>query len=102
MRGILIAFALLALSGCVSDEEAMMQDHGFCYGIGAKGDTYAQCMMQRQNGRAVEKQARNEAIARFGADLQRQQEQQQMINAMNRPKMTTCNQFGRQINCTTF
>jgi hypothetical protein len=98
MRGILVAFALLALTGCVSDEEAMVQDHGFCHGIGAKGDTYAQCMMQRQNSRAIETQRRRQAYA----DLSRSIQQQQMINQMNRPKMTTCNQFGSQINCTTF
>lgn len=101
MRGILVSLALLALTGCVSDEEAMMQDHGFCHGIGAKGDTYAQCMMQRQNGRAIETQRRRQAYA----DLSRSIQQQQLINQMNQPRITstTCNRMGAgTVHCTTF
>ena len=102
MRGILVALALLGLVGCVSDEEAMVQDHGFCNSIGAKGDTYAQCMMQRKYSRDTDKQNRREAYARFSQSIQQQQQQQQLINQMNRPRNTTCHRFGNQISCNTF
>lgn len=76
----------------------MIQDDGFCTSIGAKGDTYAQCMMQRKYSRDMETQRRRQAYANLSHSIQ----QQQMINQMNRPKMTTCNRFGSQINCTTY
>lgn len=41
------------------------------------------------------------ALSAWAQNQQQIQQQQQMINAVNRPRQTRCNYFGNQLNCTT-
>jgi hypothetical protein len=56
-------------------------------------ETHASEMARRQQ--AVD------ALAQWAYQQQVLQQRQQMVNAMNRPRITTCQYFGATLNCTT-
>jgi hypothetical protein len=105
MKTTIIALGLaLALGGCVSREQLMLQDGNACrgYGYTQGSDAYASCMQTRDIQRD---QARAAALQSFSASMQQlnqNYQQQQMINALNRPLTTHCNSFYGQTNCTTY
>jgi hypothetical protein len=65
-----------------------------CRGFGFKDNTpeMAQCIQNQTN------QSRSNASAK----MDRFARQQQQLNRQNRIRTTNCNQWGRQINCTTY
>lgn len=82
-----------------------------CRMMGAKTqDQMLQCQiqleqsdMQRIDQYQANRQAqRSAAFSNFGNAILADQARQQHIQQMNRPKTTTCNQYGRQVVCNTF
>ena len=62
-------------------------------------------LQQRQAGQmqqAADMQALNQSLQQFNNQLQQQTQQQQMLNAINRPRMATCNGFGYGVSCTSY
>jgi hypothetical protein len=51
--------------------------------------------------RAAAFQAMATSFQQAGAAMQQQAQQQQLINAINRPLTTNCNRFGNSTSCTT-
>lgn len=62
-------------------------------------------LQQRQAGQmqqAADMQALNQSLQQFNNQLQQQTQHQQMLNAINRPRMATCNGFGYGVSCTSY
>ncbi len=104
MKSILVVIPFLALAGCtgVDPATAEAQDRAYCYNLGAQGDKLVDCLMYRDNARRQAGYQRSAAISRVGNAMVQYSQQQQMINAMNRPRMTTCRQAFNTVQCSTF
>jgi hypothetical protein len=62
-------------------------------------------LQQRQAAQmqqAAEMQALNQSLQQFNNQLQQQTQQQQLLNAINRPRTATCNGFGYSVSCTSY
>lgn len=104
MKRVIILAAAIILTGCQTAEQRAAtesQDRAWCQANGSKGNGLSQCMIARENQRFNERQARAAAFARFGAQIQAQQAQQQMIYNQNRPRTTNCYQVSNSVQCTT-
>lgn len=86
---------LILLASCQSLAQQQASDDAYCKSIGATGNMYAQCMMQRD---AMAQQARQDRRARSLAMLSASQQ----IMATPRPTTTTCSRVGQQVVCNTF
>lgn len=98
------ALALLTLlAGCVSSEEQNAQDKAFCEGLGATfGNGLMECVMERAEQRDNARQRRSMALIAAGNNINQMNQQQALINSMNRPVNTTCRRQGVYMNCTTY
>lgn len=76
------------------------------YGFKAGSSQHASCVYQMDQERMTSNRDRRLRFARsmsmMGAGIQAQNNQQQMINAMNRPINTTCSRNGYYTNCTSY
>jgi hypothetical protein len=57
---------------------------------------------QQHQAELAQRRAFGEALAQAGANIQQAQQNQQLINAINRPRTTTCNAFGNTASCTSY
>lgn len=111
-RFLVIAAAIAALSGCVAEQPATGQDlaniHASCrnYGFKAGTDAYTMCIYDMDQRRISANRDRRLRVANSmsmtGAQIQAQNNHQQMINAMNRPVNTRCYRQGLYTNCTSY
>lgn len=97
MRYLIALPALLLLSACQSAAQRQASDDTYCKSIGATGNMYAQCMMQRD---ALAQQDRQARLARSAAMLSASA--QIMSTPQPRPTTTTCRRVGQQVVCNTF
>lgn len=98
MRHLLAVPALLVLlTSCQSSTQRQASDDAYCKSIGATGNMYAQCMMQRDTLAQQDRQAR---LARSAAMLSASA--QIMSTPQPRPTTTTCNRVGSGVVCNTF
>jgi len=98
MRILVIALALTAMGGCA--QQWAEADDATCRSYGARPGTdgYARCRMFKD-------EQRRQAFAQMGRAMQEAaaaSERAQAEAMANRPRQTTCNRFGSQINCTTW
>lgn len=93
MRSIVFLIALLPLAGCQSPAQRQASDDGYCKSIGASGDMYAQCRMQRDAARQ-DQARRSEAMMLAGAQI--------MAAPPPHQSTTTCNRVGQSVVCNTF
>lgn len=94
---LIVAFASLAiLASCQSPARMQAADAQFCRNIGATGNMYAQCMMQRDATRQAERSARlSRSAALMSASAQ--------VMSQPRPMTTTtCNRVGQSVVCNSF
>ncbi|MBB5040800.1 hypothetical protein [Shinella fusca] len=95
--------ALPLLSGCVSSEEQAAQDSAFCQSLGATaGNGLMECVMARDEQRENARYRRSMALIAAGNNINQMNQQQAMVNAMNRPVNTTCRRQGIYTNCTSY
>lgn len=94
MRYLIALPAFLFLASCQSPAKMQAQDQAFCQSIGATGNMYAQCMMQRDATRRQERASRSAALMATSAQM--------MTAAQPRPATTTtCNRVGGYVVCNT-
>lgn len=101
----ILALAAVTLAGCVSGVDpatAEAQDRAYCYNLGAKGDKLVDCLIYRDSARRQAQYQRSNALANAGNAMIQYSQQQQMINAMNTPRITNCRQVFNTVQCTTF
>ena len=59
-------------------------------------------LQQEHQAEMAQRQAVASAFAQAAHNFAEQQNQQQMINAINRPRTTDCNSFGNSVSCTSY
>ena len=59
-------------------------------------------LQQEHQAEMAQRQAAASAFAQAAHDFAEQQNQQQMINAINPPRTTNCSGFGYSVSCTSY
>jgi hypothetical protein len=59
-------------------------------------------LQQEHQAEMAQRQAVASAFAQAAHNFAEQHNQQQMINAINRPRTTDCNSFGNSVSCTSY
>lgn len=97
MRRAAAAIACLSLLySCQSPAQRQASDDAYCKSIGATGNMYAQCMMQRDALAQQDRQARRaRSLAMLSAS-------QQIMAPPPRMTTTTCQRVGQQVVCNSF
>lgn len=94
MRRAAVSLACLSLLvSCQSTQQRQASDDAYCKSIGATGNMYAQCMIQRDYMRAADLDRRRAMLAASA---------QIMSTPAPRQTTTTCHQVGGNVVCNSF
>jgi len=94
MRYLPAFLALLPLAACQSPAQRQASDDAYCRSIGATGNMYAQCMMQRDTARRQDRASQSAALMALSGQM--------MTAAQPRPTTTTtCSRVGGYVVCNT-
>ncbi|MCJ2085502.1 hypothetical protein MKK88_05770 [Methylobacterium sp. E-005] len=97
MRIVIVAAALLALTGCKSTEQRAAEADDFCRSIGARpgSDAYVQCRLAQQQRQDAERARKRAAINEGLDDVQRSV-------SGNRPVNCTSTRLGNTVNTNCY